>query len=310
MNPKISLDVTDDAKTSGTNLQIWKSNNSEAQQWLLKLDENGYVTFIARNSGLAIDVLNSKTSNGTNIDLATESGNNNQKFILKEYTASKTYEGIDVSSHNTIDWAKIASEGTVDFAIIRAGYGGDWENQDDSTFKANVAACEKYNIPYGTYLYSYAADIENTNKTGANAEAKHMIRLLQTIKNSNYSPTLGTEVFLDVEDKSVANVSKEKLTSVANYFCTTIEDNKYKCGIYASADWLNNHLNTSSLATKFDIWLAQWPYGDKEIGYSTALNTKPGYTATKYKYWQFTSSGSLTGITGRIDLDLGYDIFD
>ena len=43
------------------------------------------------------------------------------------------------------------------------------------------------------------------------------------------------------------------------------------------------------------------------------MNTKPSYNTTSYKYWQFTSSGSsepLGGISGRLDLDLGYDIFD
>lgn len=314
MNPKISLDVANGGTTSGTNLQIFKNNNSEAQQWLLHVDTNGHTTIIARNNGLAIDVKNSSTANGTNIQLVTPNGNDNQKFVLTPYTKTKVYKGIDISSYNTINWDSLAKDGKVDFVIIRAGYGGNWTNQDDTKFKANVAACEKYNIPYGTYLYSYAADIDTPDKTGANEEAKHMLRLLNEIKVSNYVPTLGTEVFLDVEDKSVANVSKDKLTSVVNHFCTTIENNGYRCGVYASSTWLNDHLNSPELVKKFDIWLAQWPYGNTTpVSYTKAMNTKPSYNTTSYKYWQFTSSGSsepLAGISGRLDLDLGYDIFD
>jgi hypothetical protein len=44
----------------------------------------------------------------------------------------------------------------VDFVIIRCGYGNNIASQDDKYFAQNVAGCEKYNIPYGIYIYSYA----------------------------------------------------------------------------------------------------------------------------------------------------------
>lgn len=309
LNKKLALT----AENNG-NIALYKYKGSDSQLWRLKDFGNGELALVSKASELYVSLSGDVAANNTNIVLAAGNSNNNQKFKLEKYTGIKVYKGIDVSVHNTVDWEKIANEGTIDFAIIRAGYGGNWTSQDDTKFKANVAACEKYNIPYGTYLYSYAADIDTPDKTGANEEAKHMLRLLNEIKVSNYSPTLGTEVFLDVEDKSVANVSKSKLTSVVNYFCSTIENNGYRCGVYASAKWLNEHLNAPELVKKFDIWLAQWPYGETTpVSYATALSTKPSYNTTSYKYWQFTSSGSsvpLAGINGRLDLDLGYDIFD
>ena len=61
--------------------------------------------------------------------------------------------GIDVSEFNgDVDFA--ALKGKIDFAILRCGYGGDYVNQDDKQYAANVQKCEAAGIPYGVYLYS------------------------------------------------------------------------------------------------------------------------------------------------------------
>lgn len=82
-------------------------------------------------------------------------------------------KGIDVSySQGIINWGKV--KGNVDFAIIRCGYGNDTPSQDDKQFLANVKGCEDNGIPWGTYLYSYA-----TNLDEAESEVKHVLRLLK-----------------------------------------------------------------------------------------------------------------------------------
>lgn len=43
------------------------------------------------------------------------------------------YSGIDVSNFNgNIDWDRTAND--IDFAVIRIGWGSDYENQDDHIF--------------------------------------------------------------------------------------------------------------------------------------------------------------------------------
>ena len=66
----------------------------------------------------------------------------------------------------------------------------------------------------------------------------------------------------------------------------------YGTGIYANRTWLTSRINTSSL-TGYKIWLAQYA-------------AKPTYSATRYDMWQYTSKGSVTGISGRVDLDICY----
>lgn len=82
--------------------------------------------------------------------------------------------GIDVS-HNqgVIDWKKVKADG-VDFAIIRCGYGANQREQDDRQWLDNVLECEKYGIPYGAYLYSYADTVAK-----AKSEAAHVLRLVR-----------------------------------------------------------------------------------------------------------------------------------
>lgn len=87
---------------------------------------------------------------------------------------------IDVSYHNgKVNWELVKAAGY--HAILRAGYGTDRSDQDDTEFKRNADACERLGIPWGAYLYSYA-----DNSTRAMSEAAHMIRLMDPYKDARY----------------------------------------------------------------------------------------------------------------------------
>lgn len=310
LNPNITLDVTGGKGVSGTNIQIHVVNGSDAQSWLIKDLGDGYYTFVSKLGNLAIDVSSTSIKNGTNVLNNKLTYNPSQRFKLKPNNSKKTYTGIDVSSWQYgIDWAKVAKS-NVGFVIIRAGFGGEKTsnplyNQDDSRFQEYVKGCETYNIPYAIYLYSYAYKEEY-----AQQEVNHTIRQLNAIKAKKYAPNLSTKVFLDVEDSTMANVSKTSLTKTVNDYCSKMETSGYKCGIYANANWFKNHLDTKSLAKKYTIWLAEWPKNNTVTSYYNAVQMTPAYSLTNYKFWQFSSNGAINGISVRVDLDIGYDIFD
>ena len=95
--------------------------------------------------------------------------------------------GIDVSySQGQINWPEIKNH--IDFAIIRCGYGDNIESQDDAYWKYNADACTRLNIPFGVYIYSYAA-----NDTQSRSEAEHVLRLIRGYK-------LSYPVYLDLEE--------------------------------------------------------------------------------------------------------------
>ena len=185
--------------------------------------------------------------------------------------------GVDVSKHNgNVDWQAVKNAGYGSFAIIRAGYGGDYTNQDDPQFERNVNECERLGIPYGVYLYSYAL---NTND--AKGEVNHILRLLKKVgKNFKYG------VWFDMEDadsykKNHGMPSNSTLVDICYTFCEAVESAGYYAGIYASLSWLNNQLNNSKL-DRFDKWVAQWN------------NTGCTYKKT-YSIWQNTNNVSIGG---------------
>ena len=185
--------------------------------------------------------------------------------------------GVDVSKHNgNVDWQAVKNAGYGSFAIIRAGYGGDYTNQDDPQFERNVSECERLGIPYGVYLYSYAL---NTND--AKGEVNHILRLLKKVgKNFKYG------VWFDMEDadgykKKHGMPNNSTLVNICYTFCEAVENAGYYVGIYASLSWLNNQLNNSKL-DRFDKWVAQWN------------NSGCTYKKT-YSIWQNTNNVSIGG---------------
>lgn len=191
------------------------------------------------------------------------------------------FRGIDVSGHQGgIDWAKVKNE--VDFAIIRCGYGGDYASQDDSRWERNVAECEKFGIPYGVYLYSYATTVEK-----AKSEAAHVIRLLK-----GHSPDM--PVFFDLEEAKVASLGNARILEMSKIFCDAITKAGYLYGTYANKNWFSNYL-TDKWYDNYPKWLAQY-------------SSKVTYKGT-YDIWQYTDSGSVNGIRGNVDMNYCYTSF-
>lgn len=189
-----------------------------------------------------------------------------------------TLKGIDVSKwQGKIDWEKV-SKTDVKFVIIRCGYGDNIKSQDDKYFMENVAACEKYGIPYGIYLYSYAKNVKM-----AKSEVKHVLRL---IKEAKAKPTY--PVYLDMEDNSQYVLKNKTLTEIADYFCSSMVKEGYKAGVYANLNWWTNKLNDKSF-NQWYRWVAQY-------------NSNCSYKGI-YQMWQSTSEGEVNGIYGGTDIN-------
>ena len=194
--------------------------------------------------------------------------------------------GIDVSTWNgTIDWNQVAKSG-VSYAIIRCGYRGTTQGGliEDNKFATNAKNATAAGIRIGVYFFTQAI-----SEAEAVEEASMCLSMVEGYK-------LTYPIFIDVESGSgnarANGLSKESRTAIVKAFCKTISNSGYKAGIYANKNWLTNKLNTSEL-TGYTIWLAQ---------YASA----PSYTATRYDLWQYSSQGSIKGISGNVDLDLNY----
>ena len=190
---------------------------------------------------------------------------------------------IDVSEHNgTINWEQAKSH--IDGAILRCGYGMDIASQDDKQWARNVAECERLEIPYGVYIYSYA-----TNTDRAKSEAQHVLRLIQGHK-------LSYPVYFDIEEPGTEG------SAVANAitFGDIIEAAGYWCGVYYNRDWHNRVIKGQ--LDRFTRWGAGYGTnnGQKQDKY------KPGFGED---IWQYSSKGSVPGISGGVDVNVCYRDF-
>ena len=194
-----------------------------------------------------------------------------------------TAQGIDVSEHQgRIDWNAVKASG-IDFAILRVGFGApSWGGRVDYQFNRNISECERLGIPYGVYIYSYAFD----NQQAAD-EASMVIDCL-----SGHNPRL--PVYYDLEDKTIiADGRQSGIASRAQIFCNKISSAGYKPGIYANLNWFNNILTDPVFkSSSWDHWIAQY-------------NSQCHYTGN-YSFWQYTSRGKVSGISGNVDMNYAY----
>ena len=194
--------------------------------------------------------------------------------------------GIDVSKWNKeIDWEQIAKEG-VDFAIIRAGYRGSVSGSlvVDPYFEKNIKGATDNGIDVGIYFFTQAV-----NEREAVEEASIVMSLVQ-----GYD--ISYPIFIDTEGAGgrgrADSLEVAQRSGICQAFCETIRSGGYTAGIYASKNWLSNRLDITKFSGDNVIWLAEY-------------KDKPTYGGT-YGMWQYTSSGRINGIEGRVDFNLCY----
>ena len=109
---------------------------------------------------------------------------------------------------------------------------------------------------------------------------------------SGHNPRL--PVYYDLEDNSIiADGRKSGIASRAKTFCNKISAAGYKPGIYANLNWFKTVLTDSVFkSSSWDHWIAQY-------------NSQCDYTGS-YSFWQYTSSGKVSGIIGNVDMNYAY----
>ncbi len=190
--------------------------------------------------------------------------------------------GIDISRHNgDIDFAALKATGQANFAMIRASFGYE---DEDIRLKQNVKGCEKYNIPYGFYHYTYATSVAEAKK-----EAAFFLNVI-----SEYSPEY--PIVLDIEeDKIYHNMSRDEVTAIVKTFMKAFEKAGYYAMIYSYARFFESNVYMGDLVD-YDIWVACW--GDQE-----KLSSSFSYN---YGMWQYSETGTLDGIPEYVDLNYAY----
>lgn len=188
------------------------------------------------------------------------------------------YKGIDVSRHQeTINWGKVKTSG-IQFAMIRASYGKGFDKQ----FKSNLAGVQAAGLPFGLYHFLLA-----DTPAEAEAEIDWLVSQLSGVK-------LEYPLALDMEEDPGNNydtMGKDTLTAIAKAALARIEQHGYYAMLYTNQKWLVEKLHAEELKA-YDVWLATWS------------SKRP--TAYAHGIWQYTSKGTVSGISTNVDMDIAY----
>lgn len=189
-------------------------------------------------------------------------------------------QGIDISHWNPVqDFVKVKASG-IDFVIIKAG-GSDKGFYTDRCFENYYRLAKLAGLKVGTYYYV------GPNFCGHYSGLMDAQRFMRIIRGKDFD----MPVYVDIE--STAKAYKDLVTDAAIAFCDYMEDNNYYVGIYGSdISTFKERLDIDRLKD-FDKWVAKYS------------KTKPSHVKS-FGIWQKSSSGSVPGITGPVDLDECY----
>lgn len=196
-----------------------------------------------------------------------------------------TYKVIDISYwQQSVDWGKVAKDG-VKGAILRASYTAQssFSLSKDSTFVSKLNGAYANDIAIGAYHYSQAITVAEAKK-----EAEYICSILSPYKSKITMPVVCDWEFGGRLSSSKAkSLGKTKCTEIISAFCDVVKQHGYTPMVYANYSTFSTYLDRATLQKKYLIWLAQ--YASK--------------ASMDYDMWQYSSSGSVSGISGKIDVN-------
>lgn len=196
---------------------------------------------------------------------------------------------MDVSRwQGRINWNKVKASGLVSGVMLKTVSTNRKlsKRKDglyvDPTFEHNYAECKRLRIPVGVYYYTYATD-----KEMADAE-------LALLKTALTGKTFELPISVDVEDNKLRKLGKQALTDLTAYALATIEQWGFYALLYTGLNFGETRLYMGGAALrKYDVWVAAY------------RDDKPT-PAWLFGMWQYTSTASVPGVSGNVDLSHAY----
>jgi GH25 family lysozyme M1 (1,4-beta-N-acetylmuramidase) len=188
-------------------------------------------------------------------------------------------DGIDVSHYQgSIDWAKVKASGK-SFAFMKATEGSTYT---DPMLKTNWAGAQAVGIYRGAYHFARPS-------TGtAVAQAKYFVSKVGSMKDAGTLPPV-----LDLE--VTGGLGPAALRSWTTAWLTTVESLTGRTPIlYCSSYFCQDQLGNGAAFAHYPLWIAN---------YTTASAPRMPLGWSSWTFWQNTSSGSVSGISGPVDMN-------
>lgn len=194
---------------------------------------------------------------------------------------------IDVSEfQGTITWPNVIAD-DVSLSIIRIQ---DGSSHEDLKYKNNLSGCIAAGGKYAVYAMFRA-----TSLADAQTEAKDFYNRIQQVVVDKQQPVFYA---IDVESTEMGGDISQMRAGVEAYM-----DQLNALGVPDSQIVLYtaNHLYSSlnlNVSRAGAVWISSYSQNDGTV----ANSLKPAYT---YDLWRYTSKGTISGITGNVDLNTG-----
>ena len=191
---------------------------------------------------------------------------------------------IDVSTYQKdVNWEEVKNSG-VDVVIVRTGFRGYGEEGtlvEDSEFKNHLEGALTAGLECGAYFFTEAVSYEEGVE-----EAQYILNQIRPYNVTQ--PIIVDTEKISAEDVRANDISIEARTDALCGFCETIKAAGYTPMIYASTAWFCQAIDLSRVGD-YEWWLA-------------------AYDTPQFPYhvegWQYSSTGSVPGIEGDVDLNV------
>lgn len=219
--------------------------------------------------------------------------------ILPGSAAAQKPLGIDISRfQGTIDWADVSASG-VRFAFVQAsrGSGSDCAVKPDDCGPDPYLASNRVNavaagLQIGFYHRAFASGgTMAAARADAIAEADVFLAQVGTLVSGNLVPVL------DVETPFTGLDANRLRTWVRVWLKRVYRRLGRKPMIYTNASSWGATGDTKEFAkAKYPLWVAEWGVRKPSV-------PAGNWAGRGWSVWQYTSSGSVSGISGRVDMN-------
>ena len=209
-------------------------------------------------------------------------------------------EGLDISEHQAgLNLQKVKDAG-YDYVILRIGIRLKADNtiRADYQFENFYKQARAVGLDVGGYFYSRAK-----SEAEAREEAEKIIEYTRG-KQFEYP------IYVDFEDSYTwperNSSTASKATTICYALMNKLADAGYLVGLYGYAAWFDDGYNgwmssklNNDIGKKYEFWMAN--YYDH-----TPTNVKSAKYPTKYGMYQYTSSKTISGWSGKLDANVSY----
>ncbi|WP_428307897.1 GH25 family lysozyme [Lacipirellula sp.] len=207
--------------------------------------------------------------------------------------AQYTY-GIDVSNYqSSANWTSLKNAGTM-FAFVKATEGVDFV---DASFTKHMTNASNAGVYVGPYHFGRI----NSNTSNPNDAIDEANDFVDAIAPYYQQPGRFLRPVLDVENTPGLSTTAANKAYISEWVRDFIGVVQNRLGmdpiIYCNTSYAATYFTTD--LTQYDLWVANYNYSPPAIPPASIDGVWDGWDI-----WQYTQSGSVSGITGNVDRDV------